>query len=359
MSPTNTSYQHELATKSERLSSMLSSFEAPAPTVYPSAPEHYRLRAEFRVWHETDDSFYIMFEPGNSNQRYRVDQLPVASLLINHLMVQLRDAFMSTPILRHRLYQVEFLTTLSGEALITLIYRRPLDDEWTGAATNLEAALNARIIGRSRKQRIVISEDYVTERLDIQGRELIYRQPEGSFVQPNGEMNRNMLGWAIDSCRDVDGDLIELYCGLGNFSVALAPYFDSVLVTEINKTAIAAADFNLRINSITNTTVARLSAEEASQALSREREFNRLKGFDLDQFNPSTLLVDPPRAGLDAFTRTFAKRFKRLIYVSCNPETLCRDLDELNADYRITRVALFDQFPMTPHIESGVLLEKR
>ena len=72
-----------------------------------------------------------------------------------------------------------------------------------------------------------------------------------------------------------------------------------------------------------------------------------------------TLFVDPPRAGLDATCRRLAATFDRVVYVSCNPETLSRDLSELSSTHVVTRLAAFDQFPYTAHLEAGVLLERR
>ena len=68
--------------------------------------------------------------------------------------------------------------------------------------------------------------------------------------------------------------------------------------------------------------------------------------------------MDPPRSGLDDTTRTLAKKFENIIYISCNPETLHRDLEELLKTHKIVRFALFDQFAFTEHIESGVILKK-
>ena len=68
--------------------------------------------------------------------------------------------------------------------------------------------------------------------------------------------------------------------------------------------------------------------------------------------------MDPPRSGLDDTTRALAKDFSNIIYISCNPETLHRDLEELTKTHEIIRFALFDQFAFTNHIESGVILKK-
>ena len=68
--------------------------------------------------------------------------------------------------------------------------------------------------------------------------------------------------------------------------------------------------------------------------------------------------MDPPRSGLDDTTRNLAKDFEQIIYISCNPETLHRDLNELVKTHKIVKFALFDQFAYTNHIESGVILKK-
>ncbi|MBK6278547.1 MAG: tRNA (uridine(54)-C5)-methyltransferase TrmA [Gammaproteobacteria bacterium] len=332
---------------------------APVPEVHASPPRHYRQRAEFRFWHEGDDAFYAMFDPANPREPVRIDEFPPASQRINALMQRLRAAVLRSPALARKLFQVEFLSTLANEALVVLVYHRPLDAAWEDAARELSLVLDAQLIGRSRGQRIVIGESFVTERLQVDGRELVLRQPEGCFTQPNAEVNRAMLSWARAGCGGAHGGLLELYCGIGNFTVALADRFDTVLATEINKAAIAAAGHNLAANGIDNTFIARLSSAEASAALARERPFRRLRDFDLDRFDPGTVLVDPPRAGLDARTLAQVAGFGRIVYISCNPQTLRENLVALAATHDIERFALFDQFPYTHHLECGVTLQRR
>lgn len=117
-------------------------------------------------------------------------------------------------------------------------------------------------------------------------------------------------------------------------------------------------------NGVDNVKVARLSAEEFSAAHAGEATFHRLDlaGIKLGKGSPfdfSTLFVDPPRAGLDAQCRDLARGFERLVYVSCNPVTLARDVADLRSTHAITAVAAFDQFPYTDHLECGVVLERR
>ena len=95
-----------------------------------------------------------------------------------------------------------------------------------------------------------------------------------------------------------------------------------------------------------------------TEALNKKREFRRLKDIDLDSYNFSTVLVDPPRAGLDSATIELISNIDNIIYISCNPDTLARDLEILTKTHKIESSAIFDQFPHTPHIESGVFLVK-
>lgn len=356
-------YEAQLADKQQRLQALCADFAPPALEVFASPAEHYRMRAEFRVWHEGEELYYIMFDSA-TRQRYRVDQLPAASRLINQLMPAILAGVRHAPRLRHKLFQVDFLTTLSGEALVSLLYHRHLAAEWETEARALRAQLRdagftVDIIGRAHKQKIALERDFVLERLTVEERELEYMQVENSFTQPNAEMNRQMLGWALDVTRDAEGDLLELYCGNGNFSLALARNFRRVLATEIAKPSVEAAQHNIAANGIDNVTILRMSAEEFTQAIRGEREFRRLAGIDLAGYQCHTIFVDPPRAGLDAATLDMVQGYERILYISCNPETLQANLGQLATSHRIARFALFDQFPYTHHMECGVLLEKK
>ena len=352
-------YAAQLQDKTQRLRDLLAPFTAPAPQVFASPTEHYRLRAEFRLWRDDGQLHYAMFEPGNKHTPILLEQLPIAGEQINALMPRLKSAWQASRELSHKLFQVEFLTTLSGDALITLCYHRPLDAAWQQAAEQLAAELGVSIIGRSRGKRLVIGRDYVQESLHVAGRDFSYRQPEGAFTQPNGTVNQKMLEWAYASLGDREDDLLELYCGNGNFTLPLSTRVRKVLATEISKSSVNAALANLADNGIDTIELVRLSAEELTQALNGVRPFRRLANIDLSSYDFGTVFVDPPRAGMDVDTCELTRRFDRILYISCNPETLAQNIAQLHDSHRITHCALFDQFPWTHHMESGVLLERR
>jgi tRNA (uracil-5-)-methyltransferase len=101
-----------------------------------------------------------------------------------------------------------------------------------------------------------------------------------------------------------------------------------------------------------------MSSEEFIEAKNKIREFTRLKDINLNSYNFHTIFLDPPRAGVDSETLKLAQEFEQIIYISCNPETLKRDLDILIKTHNIHYFALFDQFAFSKHIESGIILKK-
>ncbi len=357
-------YQEQLIEKKTRLQQMFACYQMPKLEVFESESQHYRMRAEFRVWHEGDDLYYIMFNQ-ETREKYRVDQFPAASRLINDVMPLLIDAMKANDSLRRKLFQVDFLSTLSGEILVSLLYHRQLDEKWTENAKALKQHLidkgyQLNIIGRARKMKVVLDRDYVIEKLNVNGQPYLYQQVENSFTQPNGKVAEKMLEWAIDCTNNSQGDLLELYCGNGNFSLALAQNFRRVLATELAKPSVESAQYNIAANKIDNVQILRLSAEEFTQAIEEKREFRRLKdaGVDLKSYDCNTIFVDPPRAGMDVDTCKMVQSYQRIIYISCNPDTLKDNLDVLSTTHKVTRFALFDQFPYTHHMEAGVFLER-
>ncbi|WP_372747689.1 tRNA (uridine(54)-C5)-methyltransferase TrmA [Litorivivens sp.] len=353
-------YNELLKEKVARITPEFQALGAPEADIFPSAPDHFRMRAEFRIQHIDGEPRYVMFRKTGDRKAVVIEHFPIACERIANVMEPLRQAIAQSEALTHRLFQVEFLSGLSGELLVTLIYHRPLDDAWQQAAQTLMEAFSISVIGRSRKQQLVLNKAFITETLHADNRDFTFRHYENSFTQPNARVNEQMISWA---CKQVSGarddDLLELYCGCGNFTLPLSRYFDKVLATEVSKTATRAAIENCEINAISNIEFARLSAEEISQALKKVRPFRRLAHLDLDDYKLNTVFVDPPRAGLDDFTREFIGGFERILYISCNPVTLARDLMYLCQDHHIQSLAFFDQFPYTTHMECGVFLERK
>lgn len=401
------SYEAELAAKVAKAQAMLDGCGgqgqvAPRLEVFASPKEHFRMRAEFDVWKTEEGPSYIMHD---GKAKVVVHRYPMAARLIcDTLMPTLLQTLREVAVLRERLFQVNFHATLQGDGLVSLLYNSPFDrvarrlrcehqqaeklaevaaelptegplsPAWEVAAATLQSALGASVsvVGHTRGKKCVLGRDWVQEQLEVRGAAapLRYRQLEGMFSQPNALVAQHMLAWAraVASGDDVavgalgprrSDDLLELYCGNGNFAVALAPLFRRVLATELVKALVDAAMINAEENGVDNAAFARLSAEELAQALEGARTFQRAAHIDLTTYDLSTALVDPPRAGLGPFVCSFLARFQRIVYVSCNPVTLRQDLDVLSETHDVKRLAAFDQFPYTDHLEMGALLVRR
>jgi len=361
----NLSYDEQLILKEKKVSELLAPFYAKKLEVFDSPSSHYRARSEFRIWHDGERCDYAMGKMPVDGLREKgaisIDECPKVIEPIEKRMWKLLEKINnSQEVLKNRLFAVEFLATTTDECLITMLYHRKLDDVWSAEAKLLESELNCKVMGRSRKQKVLLSDEFVTEKLEIDGKVVTYVQYESGFTQPNPKVNVKMIEWAIKQAKSVGyGDFLEAYCGLGNFTLPISHYFEKVLATEISKNSIHAALENCALNNIDNITFARLSSEEMTEALNGVREFTRLKEINLNSYNFSTVLVDPPRAGLDEASIGLISKIENIIYISCNPETLARDLETLSKTHNVVEAAMYDQFPHTEHVESGVFLQKK
>jgi 23S rRNA (uracil1939-C5)-methyltransferase len=170
----------------------------------------------------------------------------------------------------------------------------------------------------------------------------------GGFCQVNLQQNRALIATVVDFCRVLRGmKILDLFCGMGNFAIPLASLGAVVLGIEGQGSAIRSAKLNAARAGVhacfqqapIHTACAHLLADEAQ--------------FDC-------ILIDPPRQGAPDLAGSLAKlAAKRLVYISCDPATLCRDLSALvEHGFSIGKIQLIDMFPQTHHIESIVLLEK-
>ena len=160
-----------------------------------------------------------------------------------------------------------------------------------------------------------------------------------SFFQVNTKMISRLYDKVLEFAGKGD-KLLDLYCGAGTIGIYLANNFNSVRGIEQNEFAIKGANLNKGINDIKNISFV---CEKAS---------------DINEIVEDVVVVDPPRSGLDSTTikRILDSRIERLIYVSCNPITLARDINILKDKYNLVSMSLFDMFPNTSHAECVCLL---
>jgi tRNA (uracil-5-)-methyltransferase len=315
--------------------------------IYTSPASGYRARSEFGF---SKDS-YTMIRDG---RKVFMNSYDITHLSIQKVMNELLLLIRSNDIIKQKLFQVNFRTS-GTNVLASLIYHRQLDDEWIAEAKKIQNALsNISIIGRSKKTNVLIGRENLEITYVINNSSFKILQNDLVFFQPNIYLYPLMMKFILDQLEEPK-DLLELYCGCGGFTLALASQFNKIFATENNRHSIRLLKESIELNSISNIKIGRLSGDETASALAKDRPFRRLENIDLDSYNFSHILVDPPRAGLSEETINLSAQFKNMIYISCNPDTFIRDLKELNRE--IKSIAIFDQFANTQHLEIIALIK--
>lgn len=177
---------------------------------------------------------------------------------------------------------------------------------------------------------VIYGNDYITINVD----KYKYAVYPKSFFQVNTDMISKLYDKVKEAAGKGEG-LLDLYCGAGTIGIYLADNFNRVRGIEINSDAVEGANLNKRINDIDNIS------------------FECKRACDINSINEEVVVVDPPRGGLDKTTTELLcnSNIKRIVYVSCNPITLARDINVLKSKYELKDISLFDMFPNTKHVE--------
>ena len=186
---------------------------------------------------------------------------------------------------------------------------------------------------------------YIKDRLG----ELTFKISPLSFYQVNPIQAEKLYTIGVKSANITKEDVVfDLYCGIGTISLFMAKYAKKVYGIEIVKQAIEDAIGNAKINNINNTEFIAGDVEEVLDDLINNKKII-----------PDIVMVDPPRRGLDKTSIQNILKIKprKLIYISCNPATLVRDLKELEESYDINSIKPVDMFPFTSHVECVAVLQ--
>ncbi|MFN0124451.1 MAG: class I SAM-dependent RNA methyltransferase [Blastocatellia bacterium] len=275
----------------------------------------YRSRAEIKVARDAAGRTQLGYYRAGTHDICEVAHCPILSPGPDRVLQQLAAEPQLIPANATRV----FLTAGDDEVIFT-----PGTGE-NGRAAELDALGTAR-------QRI---------------RDISYEFGVRSFFQANRLLVDDLVGAAVDGH---SGALaVDLYAGVGLFSLQLARTFDQVIAVEGNRPAAAHAQNNTRLNGVANVTHETMSVEAW------------LKYKTAGLARPDLVLLDPPRtgAGPQVISRIAALAPARIAYVSCDPSTLARDLKSLLPHgWRIESITALDMFPQTFHVETVVHLKK-
>lgn len=312
------------------------------------APEEwgYRSRVQFKC-RKTEAGLVMGFYRGGSHFVIDVPQCPIAAPAVNGALTHFREWLSVSPC-PEKIPQVD--VAVDDEERVRVVVHVLDGREWELAAylrPLAEAAGYALFLQSGRKdslRHVTGAEDLHIHPESDTGLRLAYGP--GGFAQVNLAQNRQLVAEVLAALGDrAPGRILDLFCGMGNFSLPLARIASEVVGVEDYAPSIAKARANAADNGLTNAFFHARPAEGAAEFFSRE------KPFDL-------VLLDPPRTGAYAVTRELARlRPPRILYVSCDPPTLARDLAPLlHGGYQLEWSRPFDLFPQTHHTESLTFL---
>ena len=321
----------------------ISSFYTKKININLSPTSGFRQRCEFGYYKDS----YIMHE---NDKKLFLESFDKAVKPIQNLMPNLLNIINKTKQLKTKLFQINFRSNNNNNIMVTLIYHKTIDNHLITIVDMISKDLKINILIRSKKFLYATNSNYLTDFIDNKIK--IY-QTDNCFFQPNKFILPKMINKVI-SLIDNQKDLLELYCGVGTFTLPLSKVFNKILATENNRSSIKCLNKALLDNNINNISNSRLSSDEVSEAMDGKK-FIRMGNIKLVDYDFSHIIVDPPRSGLDFNTLNMLKKFKNIIYISCNPKTYIRDINKISTHY-IDEIELFDQFPNTNHLEIISLL---
>ncbi len=317
-----------------------------APLV--SLPWHYRRSARVGINQlQRNGEPLIGFRRRASNKLLQIEQCDVLDVRAQDLFRGLRDTLRGLDDLKSITHaQVQYgdsrgaltLRTKKPLRADTLARLQPLAQQFD-LQLYLEDAQGTQYAGNDAEQPL-------TYALPAFKLELAFAP--GDFLQVNPDLNRQMVSRAIEWLDPQPEDrVLDLFCGLGNFTLPLARRCGEVIGVEGSEAMAERATVNAKANGIENATFFR---NDLSQDFRHQKWYRT--GFDL-------ILLDPPRTGArEAILQLIGYKAKRILYVSCNPAMLARDGAELaQAGYRLSRFCAMDMFPHTAHVEALALFE--
>ena len=295
--------------------------------------DNYRNKASFKL--EKDK---IGFYSSGSYQLVDIENCKLLENEINDCLYVIRNY-----IKQNKNNVIKEITIKRGNALgEILINVYSLDDSDIGIVNYLIENIN-NIKTVIYNEKVVFGNGYIGQITNG----LMFNCSYNSFFQVNSMQTEKLYSTAIKLAKLNKNDVVmDLYCGTGTIASILSSYVRKVIGVEIVENAIIDAKENLKINNINNVS---FICSDVTKAISKIKE------------KIDVIFVDPPRKGIDRKAIAIIKKInpKKIIYISCNPVTMARDLSYLNDLYNVEKVTPVDMFPKTAHVEAICVLERK
>ncbi len=329
-------------------------------------PNNYRFKSQLTCTSYNDKISLGLIRP-NSNKVKIIDSCLTQNEIVNDInnkVVDILNKYKFTAYdpktkqgdLRNVVVRVSHL---NSEAQVTLVYAyKHLDEKLKLAAKdiiNIDHVISvAKSYHDTYDDGLVIQKECVI----LEGKKTIVENigkykfelsPE-SFFQLNPVQTENLYELTLKACKlSHKENVLDLYCGAGTIGIYLSKMAKQIIGIELNEKAVENAKNNAKANKVENASYYAGSVDKVLPKLFK------------DNINIDVVVCDPPRAGLgeDVCNTLLKNNFKRIVYVSCNPATLAKDLNLLSKVYNVKYIQPVDMFPYTSHVETIVLLEQK
>ena len=301
----------------------------------------YRRRARIAVYVK-EGQLALGFRGKASKHIVSIDNCMVLTEGLQQLFTSLKTRLVNDS-LADALGHIELLEDTQGRALLfrlTQTISAELKQSWQEWAAKQQAALYWQYPGENQAQ---VAESQLRH-YQLDGLTLAYHPQD--FIQVNARMNELMVAQAMEWLAPTQDDVVlDLFCGVGNFSLPLAKRAKQVIGVEVQDSMVAAGRKNAQLNNLDN--VSFIAAD-----------LTKPNSTTLAKLGITKVLLDPPRAGAFEFLDSIINlKPTQILYVSCDAATLARDAEYLvNKGFKVLRVTIMDMFPQTSHVETMMLL---
>ena len=317
----NTNYEYELNYKKNKVINIFKKYANLDinPDIIPTKRTKYRNKISLKV---KDNKLGLLSE--NTHNINSIDNCLLVSDKINNLI-----KYLNTNI---NLYKVKEVIIRENNNKIMLIIK--------GAIPQKDIELLQSIIDS-----LYINDNHIYGLIKLEETLSNYKYviSPNSFFQINKEQTINLYNQVKEYLGNNNNKILDLYCGSATIGIYVSNNAKNITGIEINPSSILDAKENIKLNNITNMNVLKGSVSKL------------LKSNN----NYDAVIVDPPRSGLDKTTKETLLKInsQKIIYVSCNPMTLARDIKDLSINYNLESIKLLDMFPNTYHVETVTLLK--
>ncbi|MBE6747298.1 MAG: 23S rRNA (uracil(1939)-C(5))-methyltransferase RlmD [Ruminococcaceae bacterium] len=363
----NMTYDEQLSFKQAKTIRLLGRFCHIEEIIGMRQPEHYRNKVQAAFGMTRGGKIISGVYQSSSHNIVCVDNCRLEDRKADRIIVTIRKMLgdfkmlpynedRKTGFLRHVLVKRGFAT---GEIMVVLVTSTPVfknknafiskllevHPEITTIVQNINNANTSLVLGESEK--VLYGKGYITDILCG----CKFKISAKSFYQINPVQTEKLYNTAIEYA-DLKGDetVIDAYCGIGTIGMVAAKNAGSVVGVELNKDAVRDAIVNAKLNEMKNIYFYNDDAGKFMVEMAKAGE------------KADVVFMDPPRAGSDMNFLSSVVRLapKKVVYISCNPETQARDLAYLVKNgYQCKKIQPVDMFPHTAHVETVVLLSQR